>query len=133
MTKLRPFWKVITWTIMIVVLSGFPGKSLVELFSWDKLFSFDKLAHAIIYFIQMLLLMQALRIVFPERSMLYCGLISFLVTVSFGILMELLQAYVFSDRSGDVMDVLANSFGSLMAFLYILARNRVRNKKHSIH
>lgn len=42
-----------------------------------------------------------------------------LISISYGALLELMQAYCFSNRSADWKDIIANSFGCVMALLFL--------------
>jgi len=46
-----------------------------------------------------------------------------LLCISYGGLLEIMQATVFSNRSGDWLDFIANSFGCLMG-LYLLPKRK---------
>lgn len=58
----------------------------------------------------------------------YAGTVALAMTISYGILVEVLQTYVFIQRNGDVRDALANAIGALTgAWLF----NRIaKNKSH---
>ncbi len=53
----------------------------------------------------------------------------FFVSVSYGILIEFLQGTCTSTRKADIMDVLANATGSLIAIIAILLYKYFRQKK----
>lgn len=48
-----------------------------------------------------------------------------LLCVAYGGLLEIMQATVFSNRSGDWFDFIANSFGCLMGF-WVFIKNKYR-------
>jgi glycopeptide antibiotics resistance protein len=96
------------WTLVILALCSMPGKAIPQI-SWLELLSFDKLVHAGIFFVEQLLLM---RIVARAYRWL-----AFSFTVAYGGLLELMQYYVFSERSGDVLDFMANATGALVGLL----------------
>ncbi len=48
-----------------------------------------------------------------------------LLCVAYGGLLEIMQATVFSNRSGDWLDFIANSFGCLLGFWFFI-KNKYR-------
>jgi hypothetical protein len=109
----------LAWAFVILVLCATPGQYIPSA-GWMELLSLDKLIHASIFFV-----LTALLIVVALRYRQKNGFISFYVTVSilYGMLMELMQAYYFSNRSADWMDVIANTAGCLFA---LALRNKIR-------
>lgn len=81
--------------------------------SWLELLSFDKLVHATLFFILcalMLLWRGAKNPAGPTPLM--CVFLS----VAYGVVLEILQAAVFVERSMDFYDAVANAAGALLAF-----------------
>ena len=60
-------------------------------------------------------------------------LVIFIVASVYGGLMELGQAYLTTSRHGDWLDVLANSFGALCAFILLLIFLLSTSQQHSSH
>ena len=91
-----------------------PGKTIPR-FSWLELISFDKFIHASIFFILQVLYMHGfssqISIPFFKKHFLIIPLIFGIV---YGGSLELMQNKVFSDRSGDPGDFIANTFGSVV-------------------
>ena len=56
-------------------------------------------------------------------------LVIFIVASVYGGLMELGQAYLTTSRHGDWLDVLANSFGALCAFVVLLICHKLQRKR----
>jgi len=102
----------ILWVLIIFILCATPGQYIPS-FSWLDLLSFDKLVHAsIFYILSTLIFIIGLK---ENKSPLF--FISFLiVSIAYGISLEIMQATVFVNRSADWIDMLANSFGCLTAF-----------------
>jgi hypothetical protein len=90
-----------------------PGKAIPKI-NWLELLSFDKFVHASIFFVEQILLMRVL-ISLSDATFLKKNYkwISVLFCVSYGGSLELMQYYVFSERSGDVLDFVANSTGCI--------------------
>ena len=121
------FLAAISWTIIIFVLCCTPGK-YVPTAHWLELLSFDKFVHASIFFI-----LTCLWLVYMFKtnklSMVTMIFIIF-CCVAYGGLLEVMQATVFSQRSGDWLDFIANSFGCLMG-LWFFRKNKYRlNSAH---
>jgi VanZ family protein len=99
------------WTLVIFALCSMPGKAIPHI-SWLELLSFDKFVHASIFFVLQVLYMrgfsQQKNYVFLQKKY---KLMAFLICVAYGGALELMQAFFFSERSGDLFDFIANSFG----------------------
>jgi len=109
----KKFFPFILWTLIIFGLCSMPGKAIPKI-NWLELLSFDKFVHASIFFVEQILLMHAL-ISLSENTFLKKNYkwISVLFCVSYGGSLEIMQYYVFSERSGDVLDFIANSTGCI--------------------
>lgn len=114
--KFLPF---IFWTLVIFGLCSMPGKAIPKI-NWLEILSFDKFVHASIFFTEQVLLMRALQI-----HLKYFGISALFFCVVYGGLLELMQYYLFSQRSGDVLDFIANTTG---AFVGLLLFNRINKK-----
>jgi VanZ family protein len=96
-----------------------PGKSIPKI-NWLELLSFDKFVHAGIFFLEQLLLMRAL-LSLSEENFFYKNYkwVSVLFCITYGGSLEIMQYYIFSERSGDILDFIANSTGCLIGlFLF---------------
>ena len=91
-----------------------PGR-FIPTVSWLELLSFDKWVHAGIFFILVSLL--SLGVLIHKQSALLIIVFCFLCIV-YGGLLEIMQAKLFSQRSADWQDFVANTFGCLMAFTF---------------
>lgn len=94
-----------------------PGKSIPHI-RWLELLSFDKFVHAGVFFVLQLLYMRGFllqeKFLFLQRHYIILPL---LLCVAYGGALELMQAYCFSERSGDVLDFIANTFGCICGAL----------------
>jgi len=112
----------ILWTIIIFVLCSTPGK-YIPTTSWLELLSFDKFVHASIFFTLTCLW---LTVWFRANKL---STTTFLLTifacVAYGGMLEIMQATVFSQRSGDWLDFIANTFGCLMG-LWFFSKQKKR-------
>jgi len=101
----------IVWTLIIFILCSTPGH-FIPTTNWLELLSFDKFVHASIFFILSCLW---LIVGFKSNKLSLINVIFIiLVCISYGGLLEIMQAKVFSERSGDWLDFIANSFGCLI-------------------
>lgn len=108
---LRRFVPSILWMCVILLTSLTPGGDMPRVqFS-------DKFAHAFVYFVLTILLARAWlkqdhKLVWRNRAFL----LAFIVSMVFGIMLELFQHYFIEGRKGEVLDVVANMAGSLFAY-----------------
>ena len=105
----------IAWALIILVLCATPGQYIPSA-DWMELLSLDKLVHATIFFIMTSLL---LLVCFKYRQGNIFVILYALLSLAYGLLMEIMQALYFSNRSADWMDVAANSAGCLFALIFL--------------
>lgn len=105
----------ILWTIIIFILCCTPGR-FIPTSSWLELLSFDKFVHASIFFV-----LSGLWLIYGLHSGKHTNsmvLLTIFACIAYGGLLEIMQATVFSERSGDWFDFMANSFGCLMGLWF---------------
>ncbi len=91
-------------------LSSFEGADL----SYFNIPYFDKMVHFGFYFILVVLGVFALKEQFKNRLKLFKCLVSALIfAITYGIIIEVLQAMFTVSREGDVLDAIANTVGAL--------------------
>lgn len=107
----------ILWSLLIIVFSVLPARQLRQL-QVDYLWTSDKLAHAVVYAVLAFLLSVGLRKQY-ERFLLrhYHLMIAFLISISYGLLLELLQDFMTMGRAGSLYDQLANMAGAVVGIL----------------
>jgi VanZ family protein len=105
----------IGWVLFIFVLCCTPGKFIPHS-SWLEILSFDKLVHASLFFILGASWLMVLK-VYQKISFIFIVLV-FISCICYGGLLEIMQATIFSQRSGDYYDFIANTFGVSLAFLF---------------
>jgi hypothetical protein len=101
------------WATVIFALCSMPGR-LIPTVSWLELLSFDKWVHAGVFFILVSLFQIAITANQQNPKLIY---LYFILSVMYGGALEIMQATVFSERSADWLDMIANSFGCLMALV----------------
>ena len=105
----------ILWTLIIFVLCCTPGQ-YIPTTNWLELLSFDKFVHLSIFFGLVFLWLLAInQIKTRTKSLKYTILISAII---YGGLLELMQANIFSHRSGDWFDFIANTAGCILAYWF---------------
>ncbi len=133
---MQRFWSsfrwFILWTLVIIALSAIPGGTLKIIVTWGKLLTMDKLAHATIYFIQTFFLVHALAAYLPRPAFRHI-LLAMGICISFGLLIEVAQGTLFSQRSMDWLDAVANAEGAILAGIYGFFLYRKINRKRANH
>ncbi|MBX3164773.1 MAG: VanZ family protein [Bacteroidetes bacterium] len=101
----------ILWAGVIFMLCATPGQ-YIPTANWLELLSFDKFVHASVFFVLTALwLLVALK----YRQSKTTAWLYFLLCVVYGGALEMMQATVFSNRSADWQDMVANTLGCVVA------------------
>lgn len=106
----------ILWTGIIMYLSLISAKEAKKFNVWD-IVGLDKLAHLVFYAGMTILWYMALSRKQPEKKIIL------FFSISFGVLMEICQLYLFNGRSFEIYDIVANVMGSLIG--WILFKNLI--------
>src|SRR3990172_1796044 len=101
------------WAMLIFVLCMIPGSDLPKI-SWLENFGFDKFVHAGLFFVLASLLARGFSKHKKARSP---KIITLIICVVYGGLLELLQGALFVERTADIYDFIANSLGSALGLL----------------
>ena len=110
------------WLLVILVLSGYPGNHVPKIPIWQ----FDKLVHAIIYSVLSILLIIAFQKQYvQEQNRFRVVIFIIFFGISFGGFMEILQNYIFINRSGNWYDFIANTFGAIFGVLFYPLINKL--------
>jgi VanZ family protein len=110
----KSFIPAIIWLLVILIISGFPGNKVPKIPVWQ----FDKLIHSIIYLVLSILLLMPFSVQYiTNKKRLKTQLIIILVGISYGGFMEILQHYIFINRSGNLYDFIANAIGAIIGVL----------------
>jgi VanZ family protein len=104
----------ILWALFILIICGIPGQKLPHLDFLDWLKP-DKIVHLFVFGLLSYLLMKGflrreMRGIFRKQPALF----AFLLSAVYGCVIEVLQEYVFINRSGEVFDALADAAGALL-------------------
>jgi len=105
------------WALLILILCGIPGKDIPHI-SFLELLSFDKFVHASIFLV---LISLAIRGFIVQTKYVFLNKHSkdtaLYICITYGGLLEIMQGTFFSERSADVYDFIANSFGCIIGFV----------------
>lgn len=105
------------WALIIFVLCGMPGRDIPHI-SLLELLSFDKFVHAGIFFILILLTIRGFIVQTQFNNLkLKAQVSALIICVVYGGLLEIMQGFVFIERSADVYDFIANSTGCVIGLL----------------
>jgi VanZ family protein len=115
---LRP----ILWAFFIALLCGMPGKDIPKV-SWLEWVSFDKFVHAAMFFILYFLFIKSYIKAENSVGIRNTIFITFAIAcIAYGGILEILQGTFFIDRSADVSDFIANSFGVFASYIFLKRR-----------
>ncbi|ATA68026.1 VanZ family protein [Capnocytophaga cynodegmi] len=110
------------WFIVVVTLSLMPGDSTPNL---PRIPYIDKIAHFTFYFVFTVLFFLTLKNECKcVKKIPYIYIISALFAFLLGISIELLQKTITTTRSGDIYDVFFNSFGTIVALVFVTIINK---------
>ena len=114
--NLKSLIPVSIWLLIILIISGFPGNKIPEVPIWQ----FDKFIHSGVYAILSILVLLAFDKQYSiTKSRYITQIIVVLISVSYGGFMEILQNYIFINRSGNLYDFIANTIGAIFGiFMY---------------
>jgi VanZ family protein len=109
----RKLFPALAWALFILALCALPGRVIPQLTFLDWLKP-DKIVHLFLFGVLSFLLIKA----FTEQVSVallaaHPAVSSILISSIYGVLIELLQEYCFSGRTGDVFDAMADSLGAL--------------------
>ncbi len=107
----------ILWVLFIFILCTLPGKDIPHI-SFLEILNFDKFVHAGVFFVLILLTIRGFlvqtKFFVVQRSAKFIAL---WICIIYGGLLEIMQAKFCEGRSADILDFIANSFGSIVGLL----------------
>lgn len=112
------------WLLIMTIGSLLPGR-LITGSSVGSIFVFDKWIHAMAYFILVLLVGVSIRLGLKRAKKVFFAVCVGLLIYSLCI--ELMQEFLSSGRSFEILDLIANFIGILTAYLIILS---VKKRKY---
>jgi len=114
--RVKNFWLPFLWAVIILVLSGLSGNSISKIPFIDLPY-FDKVLHLSFYFILSILLCRGYILQLQNKDRKWPYIFTFLTAFLYGLLIELFQATIFSGRTADWRDALANTAGIIIGLL----------------
>ena len=107
----------ILWALIIFLLCTLPGKEIPHI-SFLEILNFDKFVHAGIFFVLILLTIRGFLVQTKFFVVQHSAkFIALLICVIYGGLLEIMQAKFCEGRTADILDFIANSFGSIVGLL----------------
>lgn len=113
--RFSPFLLAGVWAIFILFLSTI-GIGINLPSTWDSIIGWDKLAHAFVYFVLVYFLFRGFAL---QKPNLESSIYAFLISASYGILMEIVQYSFFPNRYFEFLDIIANIVGTIAGLLFI--------------
>ena len=115
---IRNLWPALIWVIIILFVTGTPGKYVPEVSSFWEWLSIDKIVHVAVFGILSFLILQGLLqqyLVSSRRYLFVAAAVGF--SLAYGLLTEVLQTHVFIGRHGNVYDFYADTLGAFSGWL----------------
>lgn len=106
------------WAIIVTCACGTNGNNLPH-FEFSSLLRIDKIAHLFLFGTETYLIAIATKKQSSHKRSFTIIFPAFLIGTCFGIVIEILQATVFPNRTFDYMDMVANTIGCLLAWIVL--------------
>ena len=115
MLILKPYFPALSWAAIILILTLLPPQALPKVPDWN-LISVSSLAHLFFFMTwAFLLLLGFFRANASSTSLSYSRIgLTFILAVSYGALIEVLQGLMRLGRQPDVADIFFNTVGALL-------------------
>ena len=117
------FWIALCWTGVVVFFCLTPSND----FPTVEIPYLDKLVHAFFYFVFTILWFLFFKKQVKKSNEFKLLISSGLFSILFGIGIETIQAKFTTTRSGDFLDVVANTSGVILAFVAVLLTKKVKS------
>ncbi|MDX9847635.1 MAG: VanZ family protein [Tenuifilaceae bacterium] len=122
-------WKSTAWTVIILLATTLPSSSIPKT-SLLNIPHFDKIVHFVLFFVLAILLISEFNTLRKEGELTrMSAVIALAVSVVYGLIIELLQLYFLTTRSGSLYDFAANVMGAIVAVLLYKTINRISAKR----
>lgn len=118
MTALRSLRWALLWALLILVLCLIPGSDLPQ-WSWADLLNVDKLVHALMFAVLVVLIVRGLRKYPSIEAGAKPVLIAMLFAIPYGGALEIMQGSLLRDRTADIGDFIANTIGCALGWAYL--------------
>ncbi len=117
----KRFTPAIAWFIFTVVLLCLPGSTIPK-YPWLAVIHADKFVHITLFFILCFLFARPLRSGYSIDQRKKWFLVILFGAIAYGTIMEFVQKYWIPNRSFELLDIAADSTGSLLAYLYSIKK-----------
>ncbi len=109
------------WAFLILALCTMPVTGITSI-KLLNLLSFDKLAHMLLFAMQFwfIAIGQLKQHVFSYKRK-RASTLAFIITVAYGGTIELIQGYLLSNRTMDILDMVANIIGAIIGWFFFIA------------
>ena len=114
----------VIWGIIILILSGIPGSSAPKISFLNIPYS-DKILHASFYFILAFLILTEKST--NEKLTLRRKIFVIIIATIYGILIEILQKYVFIQRTSETLDAICNMLGAALSAIIFERTFKLKN------
>lgn len=112
--SLRHYISSFGWALLILLLSSLPSDNLPG----SSFNGIDKAVHFVLYLLLSHMLIVAFKKQIRFSSLRFNGvLIAVIISVFYGLFIEVLQGTIFVSRSIELLDIFANSIGALAGVL----------------
>ncbi len=108
----------IAWALIILLLCGMNGAHFPK-FNIASFIRIDKIAHMVLFGFFTYLIAIASQKAFVNSTSFKLIFPAFFIGTFYGILIEVMQATIFINRSYDYLDMLANTLGCLIAWVVL--------------
>jgi VanZ family protein len=113
-SNFKSFFPVTIWMLIILVISGYPGNYVPKVPIWQ----FDKLVHSGVYSVLSICLIIAFYKQYnKENNRFKASILIIFIGIFYGGFMEILQHYIFINRSGNWYDFIANTVGTILGII----------------
>ena len=110
------------WALLIFILCALPGRDIPHV-SWLELVGMDKFIHASLFFVQVFLLIKGFNKQTNYDKMKNNPMVSAIILcIVYGGLLEIMQGAFYTDRTADIYDFIANSFGAVAGSIFYYYR-----------
>jgi VanZ family protein len=117
------FWAALTWTGLIVFFCLIKSSDIPAI----QITNLDKVVHSFFHLVFTSLWFFFFKKQINSLSIFKPLVVSFMLSIFFGIAIEIAQALFTTTRKGDLFDVLANLSGATLAVCIILFFNKYTN------
>lgn len=116
--SIKYLWVAILWAIIVLILSSISGKNFDKL-PKIKIPHLDKMVHFTMYFVLAILLFKSIKQI-SEQNLFnkYPYIFTLIICVLYGGIIEIMQEYIFTGRSMDLYDFIANSIGVALGLIF---------------